>query len=93
VRRAIWLGETAGLLDERGRTVPRVSPEEAEELLGGVGSPAGTDVTGGMRLRLATAFALARRGIPSLLADGRVPGLLERVVAGEAVPGTVVAAG
>jgi isopentenyl phosphate kinase len=90
VRRAVWLGETAGLLDEHGKSVPRVSPAEAGELLGAVGEAAGTDVTGGMRLRLATVFALARLGIPSVLADGRVPGLLERAVAGEAVPGTLV---
>lgn len=118
VHRALWLGETAGFLDGRGRTVPRLTPADLRDLLATsgpvgmpVGSPAasqaavstqvdpladairppdGTDVTGGMRLRLATALTLAERGITSLLADGRVPGLLERALAGDEVPGTVI---
>ena len=55
-----------------------------------IGAPAGTDVTGGMRHRVETALALARLGIPSLLANGLVPGLLERALRGEPVAGTEV---
>lgn len=90
VRRVLWLGETAGLYDASGRTVPRVTEKTAPRALKAIGTPAGTDVTGGMRLRLETALALARHGIPSLLADGLVPGLLERALRGEQVPGTEV---
>ncbi len=90
VRRAIWLGETDGLLDAAGRTIPVVDPAKWEEAAAAVWEPVGTDVTGGMRLRLATTAALAQRGIPSLLTNGTVPGLLERALLGEAVPGTVV---
>jgi isopentenyl phosphate kinase len=43
-----------------------------------------------MRHRLETAVELARLGIPSLLANGLVPGLLERALRGEAVAGTEV---
>ena len=51
-----------------------------------IGAPAGTDVTGGMLHRVETALALARLGIPSLLANGLVPGLLERALRGETCP-------
>ncbi|HYG65290.1 MAG TPA: isopentenyl phosphate kinase [Thermoanaerobaculia bacterium] len=90
VSRAIWLGETDGLYDEAGRTIPRVSAATFQEAARGIGAPAGTDVTGGMRHRVEAALALAGLGIPSLLANGLTPGLLERALRGEAVPGTEV---
>jgi isopentenyl phosphate kinase len=90
IRRALWLGETDGLYDAGGRTVPRISAGDFERAAGAIGAPAGTDVTGGMLHRVETALALARLGIPSLLANGLTPGLLERAVRGEEVPGTEV---
>src|SRR5262249_32654403 len=57
---------------------------------GALGGAAGTDVTGGMRHRVETALDLADLGIPSLILDGREAGLLERALAGEAVPGKEV---
>ncbi|MYF04121.1 MAG: uridylate kinase [Holophagales bacterium] len=80
VRRAVWLGATAGVLDDAGRLVPRIDAANigtASEAAGG--SPA-VDVTGGMEHRLSTAWALARRGVESLIIDGRRPGLLESVL-------------
>jgi isopentenyl phosphate kinase len=93
IRRALWLGETDGLYDAAGRTLPRLSTCDLaalENAAGAIGAPAGTDVTGGMLHRVETALALARLGIPSRLANGLVPGLLERAVRGESVPGTEV---
>jgi isopentenyl phosphate kinase len=43
-----------------------------------------------MRHRLETAMELARLGVPSLLANGLTPGLLERALRDEAVTGTEV---
>lgn len=90
IRRALWLGETDGLWDADGRTVPRVTAASFAEAARAIGAPAGTDVTGGMLHRVEAALGLAELGIPSLLANGLVPGLLERAVRGEAVPGTEV---
>jgi isopentenyl phosphate kinase len=90
VRRALWLGETDGLYDDAGCTIPRVSAATFHEAARGIGAPAGTDVTGGMRHRVETALALAALGVPSLLANGLTPGVLERALAGEAVSGTTV---
>ena len=90
VRRILWLGETDGLYDAAGRTVPRVSAADFGEAARAIGAPSGTDVTGGMRHRLETALALARLGVPSLLANGLTEGLLERALRGEEVPGTVI---
>ncbi|HXO18962.1 MAG TPA: isopentenyl phosphate kinase [Thermoanaerobaculia bacterium] len=93
VRRILWLGETAGVYDGSGRTIPRITasdPAAAAAVRAVIGAPAGTDVTGGMLHRVETALALAAQGITSSILDGREPGLLERALAGEEVPGTVI---
>lgn len=90
IRRALWVGETDGLYDGQGRTIPRVSAADFEKAARAIGAPTGTDVTGGMRLRLETALALARMGVPSLLLNGLTPGALEKALRGEAVQGTEV---
>jgi isopentenyl phosphate kinase len=90
IHRALWLGETDGLYDESGRTIPRLSAADFEKAARAIGDPSGTDVTGGMRLRLETALALVRMGIPSLLLNGLTPGLLGKALRGEAVQGTEV---
>ncbi len=92
VRRLLWMGETGGIYDHEGRTIPRVDDDNYGEVLGLIGDPAGTDVTGGMVLRLETARSFARLGIESRILDGRAPGRLEAALAGDEVPGTVVAA-
>jgi isopentenyl phosphate kinase len=90
IRQALWLGETDGLYDAGGRTVPRIMADSFGEARKAIGAPSGTDVTGGMLLRVETALALARLGVPSRLANGLTPGLLERAVRGEEVGGTEV---
>ena len=89
IRRALWLGETEGIYDHRGATIRRVdSARGLKRALDHAGGAKGTDVTGGMVHRLETAGALARIGIASWIGDGRVPGRLQRLLAGESVPGT-----
>jgi isopentenyl phosphate kinase len=92
VARVIWLGETDGVYDGGGRTLPSLGPDDLDQLGAALGGAAGSDVTGGMRLRVETALALAHRGIPSLIANGTTPGLLAAALRGEAVPGTEVRA-
>ena len=90
VRRVLWLGETDGLYDAAGKTVPRLSAAGFLKAARAIGAPAGTDVTGGMLHRVETALALARLGVPSLLANGLTPDLLEKALRGEEVAGTVI---
>ncbi len=90
VKRILWCGETDGFYDASGRTVPWIAAGTEEGTLEGIGEPGGTDVTGGMRLRLATALRLARAGIPSLLLNGRTPGALEAALRGQPAGGTEI---
>lgn len=92
VGRILWMGATDGLLDARNRTIPEITRENASEVVEAAGDAAGSDVTGGMRHRVETALALARRGVESLLLNGLDSGLLERALRGERVPGTIVRA-
>jgi isopentenyl phosphate kinase len=90
VRRILWLGETDGVWDDAGRTIPSISAATFGEAAKAIGAPAGVDVTGGMLHRVETALGLARQGIPSLILNGLVPGALERALRDEAVEGTEV---
>lgn len=92
VRRVLWLGATAGVLDREGTPIPRVDGDNIARVRRMIGATAGTDVTGGMLLRLETARWLARRGIESWIVDGRVPDLLTEGLVGERVSGTRVVA-
>ena len=88
VRRVIWCGETRGIYDADGKTIETLDAGGGLELRSQIQGAAGTDVTGGMRLRLDTTLALAQVGVESLLIDGRVEGLLGQALAGRPVPGT-----
>jgi isopentenyl phosphate kinase len=88
VRRAIWLGETDGVYDPDGQLIEQLDAATLATRGSGIAGARGTDVTGGMRHRVDTAMALAALGIPSLIANGTTPGLLERALRGKPVPGT-----
>lgn len=93
IERVLWLGETAGIYDADGRTIAQVNAAEPAEALAATGGSGAVDVTGGMTHRLETALTLARRGIPSWIGDGNVPGTLERALLRQDVTGTRVVAG
>lgn len=89
VIRALWLGDTDGIYDAEGTTIDELDEDRVAAVLDGVGHARGTDVTGGMRHRLAQVRALAARGVTSWVGNGLVPGHLRRALLGDAVPGTV----
>jgi isopentenyl phosphate kinase len=92
VRRALWLGETDGVYDDRGETVATLTPEVWRRVRSHVGGAAATDVTGGMALRVRTALQLARLGVASRILDGRAASNVIDAVRGRSVPGTLVPA-
>jgi isopentenyl phosphate kinase len=82
VSRAVWLGETDGVFNGEGLRIETLTPSGATRLARGVNGASGIDVTGGMGLRLRTAGALAKAGVPSIIVDGRRRGAVERAVRG-----------
>lgn len=73
VHRVVWLGATDGVLDSHGVTIPEIPISELVATTDGFEGAAGTDVTGGIRLRLQAVGALAHQGIASWVGDGRRP--------------------
>lgn len=88
IRRALWMGETEGIYDSAGHTLPLIDASNLEVAREAATGSAGVDVTGGMDLRLRTAWELTRRGTESYILNGNVPGRLEAALRGEDVPGT-----
>ncbi|MDA8019061.1 MAG: isopentenyl phosphate kinase [Thermoanaerobaculia bacterium] len=93
VSRVLWLGDTDGIYDQHGETVPEITDENVVASRRVVAGSAGTDVTGGMLLRLRTARDLARLGVESWIVDGQREGLLADGLRGAPLPGTRVVAG
>ncbi len=89
VRRILWLGDTDGVWQE-GETVSRIDESNIQDLVDAAGGAAGTDVTGGMRLRLQTVWKLAKVGIESQLLNGLEEGVLYRALLGREHSGTWV---
>lgn len=93
VRRVLWLGATDGILDDAGHTIPEIPCAELIATTGEFEGAAGTDVTGGIRLRLQAAGALAQQGIASWIGDGRRPGALTEGLEDTAEHGTRILPG
>ena len=90
VQRVLWVGTTDGIYDDTGHSIPRLTPESADQGLDAATGSSGIDVTGGMAHRLETAMALARRTVPSLIINGRPAGQVAAALRGDSVAGTRV---
>jgi len=90
VAAALWFGDTTGVYGGSGNHLDTIVPGAPADALTASGPSSAPDVTGGMRHRLETTLALAREGVPSLIASGEVEGRLERALQGRDVPGTWV---
>ena len=88
VRRVVWLGATDGVLRADGSTISEIPVAELEATTKGFQGAAGTDVTGGIRLRLQAVGSLAQQGIASWIGDGRREGALEAGLEDSAEHGT-----
>jgi isopentenyl phosphate kinase len=88
IARVFWMGSTAGVLDQQGRSIEVIDERNFEAVLALASGARGTDVTGGMRHRIETAWRLAGEGVPSSILDGLREGALERALRGETAGGT-----
>lgn len=83
--RPSWLllaGETAGVYDERGSVVERITAGSLAELRSALGGSRGTDVTGGMAAKVGEMLTLtaAVPGLSVRILSGLEPGLLKAVL-------------
>jgi len=80
--RLIYLTDVAGVLDEAGSILAKLSTSEVERLLDG------ETISGGMIPKLESAVQAASAGVVTLVADGREKGILRALLS---TPDTVVA--
>ena len=90
IERIIHCGQTNGVYDADGNTIPLLSPGNIEKYRNVLGAAAGIDATGGMLHKVEETLALAKEGIPGLIIDGIEHGTLSKAIKGELVIGTRV---
>ena len=90
VERIIHCGQTNGVYDADGKTVPLITEKTFNDLKRVIGGSSGTDVTGGMMHKVEETLALAKKGIPGLIIDGVEHGSLAEAIYGNEVLGTRV---
>ena len=84
--RPAWLllaGETAGVYDQQGATIPLITPHNLADIEAALGGSRGTDVTGGMASKVRGMLALAAQQ-PQMairIFSGLEAGVLEQVLA------------
>ena len=84
--RLVFLTDVAGVYNANGDVLPELSPARVQEMI-----DAGL-ATGGMLAKLRSAVAAVEKGVPEVeIAGGRQPGVLRRLLGGEAM-GTAVRA-
>lgn len=88
VERIIHCGQTNGVYDATGNTIPLITPSRFQSIQSALGGSSGVDVTGGMIHKVEETLSLAKQGIPGLIIDGIEHGSLAKAVAGERVLGT-----
>lgn len=95
VERVILLGEVEGVFDGDGNVIPRITPDNFEEIKPVLGGSGGTDVTGGMVTKVRDMLAIAHvtPELEVMIINGTAPDLLfEALTSPETVSGTIIAA-
>lgn len=80
----ILCGDTYGVLDTNGNTIPKISSKSFKNISSSVGKSAGIDVTGGMIHKVETSLKLVSDfGIETRIMNGKTSGKLKRALLGD----------
>lgn len=88
-------GETAGVYDADGEVIPRITPQNFDEIKSALGGSRGADVTGGMAAKVQDVLdlAIAQPGMQVRIFGGLEPGVIKNLLNDvDFQPGTVVEA-
>lgn len=88
--KVIQCGDTDGVYDEKGRTIPRIDEKIFVKLRALIGSSKATDVTGGMLHKVEESLNIAKIGIPSLIINGGRKDKLFNTLLGKKFKGTKI---
>lgn len=90
IEKLIYLGITDGVWDENKTTIPLITPETYLVMQKNFGVSHGIDATGGMEHKMSEAIAIAKTGVEVVIANGKVPGTLKKIINVEKVKCTII---
>ncbi|PIY80957.1 MAG: hypothetical protein COY80_00095 [Candidatus Pacebacteria bacterium CG_4_10_14_0_8_um_filter_42_14] len=90
IERVIHCGQTNGVYDLEGKTIPLINSSNFSTYKQAIGGSSGVDVTGGMVHKVEETLSLAQQGIPGIIIDGIEHGTLSQAIRNEPVIGTKI---
>ncbi len=90
VTRVIQVGETNGVYDDEGKTIPLINKENWKSIKRYVFNSKRIDVTGAMKHKIENALDVADKGIKTWITNGTIPNELSHALSGNNIHGTVI---
>ncbi len=90
VSKIIQVGETNGVYDDTGKTIPLITNTNWQNIKHFVFKKNNNDVTGGMKHKIESALSIADKGIETWIANGIIPNELSHAVSGKNIQGTII---
>lgn len=83
IKKIIYLGDTDGVWDENKKIIPIISSKTYVSLQKNFSVSSGIDVTGGMEHKMSEAVKIASLGIEVVIANGKTPDILQKIINNE----------
>ncbi len=90
VDKIIQVGETNGVYDDKGKTIPSISKRNWKSIQQYVFNSERADVTGGMKHKIENALDIAGKGIETWIANGVIPNEFSHALQGKTIRGTII---
>ncbi|MFZ2202258.1 MAG: isopentenyl phosphate kinase [Microgenomates group bacterium] len=90
VIRLIYCGNTDGVYDANGKTIPEITPRTYQKIKRFITGSGQTDVTGGMLHKVKESLLQAQQGIVTNIISGNRPNELRRAILGQKISGTTI---
>ena len=91
VDKIIQVGETNGVYDNKGKTIPSISKRNWKSIQQYVFNSSRADVTGGMKHKIENALDIAGKGIKTWITNGIIPNEFRYALRGKRGHATIVA--
>jgi len=90
VGKIIQVGETNGVYDDKGKTIPSISKGNWRSIEQYVFNSKRADVTGSMKHKIENALQIAEKGVRTWITNGIIPSQLSRALQGKIIRGTII---
>jgi len=90
IKKVIQCGNTDGVYDERGKTIPLITRQSFSKLEKQISGPSSIDVTGGMIHKIEESLKMAEKGIDSFIINGERENNLLDTIFGDVNFGTKI---